>query len=245
MATSNNQPKAPDGYFQQSCYPLNSLIFVGPLLIVFHLGSRGAGINLLAPHLIGKFLAHFGATADILPPLLIVAVLLIQQLLTKKPWKVEPFPLMGMVAESIVWTIPLIAISEVTGRLIRQFTPAAQAGASEVYSASAKITMAIGAGIYEEFLFRLVVISLAMLLFVDVFALKKKTVAVTAIILGAIIFGLCHFSFAQLADPTLLDWQKLVFLTMAGVLWGSIYVYRGFGIAVGAHILWDLYVAFH
>ncbi len=245
MAQSNNQAKLPDRYFQQSRYPLNSLVLVGPLLIVFHLGSGGADINLLAPHLIGKFLAHFGATADILPPVLIVAALLIQQAMAKRPWKVQPFPIAGMVAESILWTIPLIAISQVTGRLILQYAPPAQAGANEVYSASAKVSLAIGAGIYEEFLFRLAFISLALLLFVDVFGLKKRLVAATAIILGAIVFSLCHFSPAQLLDPALLDWPKLIFLTMAGLLWGCIYTYRGFGIAVGSHILWDLYVAFH
>ncbi len=245
MSPNNNHPPLPDKYFQQSLYPLNSLVLIAPLLIAFHLSSRGASTNLLAPHLIGKFLAYFGATTDILPPMLIVVALLIQQVLSKKPWKVQPFPIAGIVAESIIWTIPLIAINQVTSRLILQSAPAAQMGAIEFYSTGTEVTLAIGAGIYEEFLFRLVFISLALLVFVDIFALKKKTVAITAIISGAIIFGLCHFSLSQLADPALLDWQKLIFLTVAGLLWGFIYAYRGFGIAVGSHILWDLYVAFH
>ncbi|MCK4275495.1 MAG: hypothetical protein KAX78_03210, partial [Phycisphaerae bacterium] len=97
---------------------MNNVLFVLPLLMGFHIGSAYFGSNLAAPRLIGRILSYFGATADFLPPLLIVIVLVLQQVARRDPWEIHPTALGGMVAESIAWTIPLIAIHQLTGRLI-------------------------------------------------------------------------------------------------------------------------------
>lgn len=224
---------------------MNNVLFVLPLLMGFHIGAAYFGSNLAAPRLIGQILSYFGATADFLPPLLIVTVLVLQQLARRDPWEIHPTALAGMVAESIAWTIPLIAIHQLTGRLIS--APAVlstSAAAADEAGIPRIIIGALGAGIYEELTFRLILISLAMLIFVDIFQLKKPYVVAGAVIGGAIIFALCHFSGDELVHPAHLEWPKLLFLTVAGVLWGCLYVYRGFGIAVGAHVVWDLYVGF-
>ncbi len=38
-----------------------------------------------------------------------------------------------------------------------------------------------------------------------------------------------------------MPWHDFIFLAVAGTLWGALYVYRGFAVAVGSHIVWNLY----
>jgi len=233
------------GYLQRTLLPLNNLVFILPLLAIFHLGSARLGSNLATYRIIERLLGYFGATADLLPPLLIVVVLLAQHLARRGPWKVQGKTLAGMVAESILWTIPLIGISQLTGRLATYAAPAAQVGLLDpVRETLHRIVPALGAGVYEEFAFRLVLISLVLLVFVDIFSLKKQAVTVSAIILSAVVFSMCHFSQTELVKPSELDWPKALFLAAAGGLWACLYVFRGLGIAAGSHVMWDLYVAF-
>ena len=252
----NNTPMSPpthrravsaDSYFRQTRRPLNNLVLIMPLLAAFHIGSLWIEPSLLAPELIGTVLQFFGATAPILPPLLIAAVLLAQHAVGRYAWKLHPKAIAGIIAESILWTLPLIALWQLAGRVIAE--PTASALATQVPAASAggpifsDIVLAIGAGVYEEFLFRLVLISGALAVFVDIFELKPQPVALVALLASAAVFSACHYSLSDLAHPAGLPWGKVLFLAMAGLLWGGLYVFRGFGIAVGAHILWDLYAA--
>jgi hypothetical protein len=236
-----------DSYFRQTRLPLNNLAVIVPLLAAFHLGSLRVAPDLLAPELIGTVLQFFGATAPILPPLLIVAALLAQQAVGRYPWTLQPRALAGIVAESILWTLPLIALWQLAGRVIAEPTAAAIAaqvpGAAPGGTIFSNIVLAIGAGVYEEFLFRLVLISGTLAIFVDIFELKAQPVAVAAVLVSAVVFAGCHYGLSDLANPTRLPWGKAVFLAMAGLLWGGVYLFRGFGIAVGAHILWDLYAS--
>ncbi len=225
-------------YWRKTLHPVHSLVLVAPLLLFFHLLTAYYGTNLLAPHLVGRFLNYFGATEAFLPALLICLVLVLQQAGRRDPWRIEPVVLAGMVGESIFWTIPLIGINELTGRL----SPAsnvttAPAGESLLHEA----TTAVGAGVYEEFVFRLVLISLIVLFFSDALGLKKNFTLAAGIIAAAIIFALCHFSWDQITGAEAIKWNRLIFLAVAGCLWGGLYVTRGFAVAVGSHVLWDLY----
>jgi len=230
-----------EGYLQQAREPVHSLMIIVPLLLIFHVGASQIGSNLAAPRMIGAFLRFFGATADFLPPLFVVLVLTLQQLARKSPWRVRPKVLAGIVGESILWTIPLIGISQLTGRLTASPAAMEWLGSSHTFHL---VVAAIGAGVYEEFLFRLALISLVVLVLADIFELNRRYVTPGAIVGGALLFSLCHFTPEQWRSLSDADWPKSVFLCVAGVLWGCLYVYRGFGIAAGAHVVWDLYVGF-
>ena len=224
-------------YRQLTRCPLNNLALVLPLLIAFQVGAffYGTDLTLLAPRYLRAVLDFFGARAGFLPALLIVAVLLVQHLAQKDPWEIQPHVLAGMVGEAIIWTIPLIAISYLTGKIA-----AASASAGQAHDAIQVGLIAVGAGLYEEFMFRMVLISLLMLLFVDVLALRKDSMTVLAVVSGSVLFALCHFDF--LGGSRAFGWGPFIFLCMAGILWGSIFIFRGFGIAVGSHIFWDVFV---
>ncbi|HUU23658.1 MAG TPA: CPBP family intramembrane glutamic endopeptidase [Phycisphaerae bacterium] len=227
-----------EGYVDQTLRPLNSLIFVLIPLAVYHLYTLRYGTELLAPRDVGRLLRYFGATADILPPLLILVVLALQHTIHRYPWRVQPTALAGMLVESVVWVVPLFSLNYFVDRFL------AAGATSQPTWAARQILQALGAGIYEEFIFRLVFISLTLLIFVDLLSLRRDLSALAAVLLGAVLFSLYHLSGDQLTGTASPPWGELAFRTLAGIYLGGLYVCRGFGIAVGTHAFWNVCVAF-
>ncbi len=89
----------------------------------------------------------------------------------------------------------------------------------------------LGAGLYEEALFRLASIPLLfrVLRLVLVPALPACTLAITA---SSLLFSLAHHAGAPGEAFT---WFAFVFRWLAGVFFAWVFVARGFGVAVGTH----------
>jgi len=227
-----------EGYVRLTQRPLHSLLFILIPLVVYHIYALRHDTELLAPRDVGRLLRYFGATAGVLPPLLILVVLALQHVIHRHPWKVEPIALAGMLIESAVWVLPLFALSHFTGRFLSAGT------ATRPASAVRQVLQALGAGIYEEFIFRLVFLSLMLLILVDLLSLRKELAAVAAILLGAMLFSLYHLSRDQLSGVAAFPWGGAIFRALAGAYLGGLYVCRGFGIAAGTHAFWNIWVAF-
>ena len=101
----------------------------------------------------------------------------------------------------------------------------------------AQLVFSIGAGIYEELLFRLIGIALLHMLLVDALALPHATGAIAAIVITSLGFAAYHFS-SQ--NPFQLG--KCFFYTVAGIYFAVVYLLRGFGIVAGTHALYDVMV---
>ncbi len=237
-ANGYSSTKRRKGYAYDSLRPLNCLVFVLPMLIIYQVGSAYYGSRLLAPRDLYKILKYFGGTAAYLPAMFIIVSLLIQHIAHKDKWEIQPKVLAGMVGESIIWMLPLVAMAHVSERLATNM----QAAAGSAGNWQQEVLMSFGAGIYEEFLFRMLFISMAILIFSDIFGLRKDIVTISAVLAGGVLFGLYHFSGEELSNWPHLPWAPLIFLSAAGVFLGSIFVMRGYAICVGAHILYNIYV---
>jgi len=232
--TRRAQRPSGDTYRYQTLRPLNNLVFILPMLGAFQVGAFFYGTNLLATHHLRAVLEYFGATAPVLPGALVASALLVQHLIRRDSWRLQPKVLAGMLGESIVWMAPLIVMIGLLGRM--------QAGLhTEPADLLQETLQAFGAGIYEEFIFRLVFISLVLLISVDIFGLKREPVTVAAVLLAAVAFSLYHLSPAQLEGTCPIAWTETVFRAVAGIYLGTLYVFRGFGITVGAHSLYNIY----
>ncbi|MFP3937460.1 MAG: type II CAAX prenyl endopeptidase Rce1 family protein [Phycisphaerae bacterium] len=219
-------------YSRLTLRPLESLVFISPLLLLFHIGSLTYGTGLLALRDLDRLLGFFGATAPYLPALLVVVVLLAQHQAHRYRWRIHGKVLLGMLAESVAWMVPLVAMSLLVGR------GSLAAGGNEE-GILRYLLIAAGAGIYEEFLFRLMMISLVMMIFVDVFELNRDVVAVAAVLLASVVFSAYHLTGESFES---FPWGLFAFRAVAGVYLSGLYVFRGFGIAVGAHVIYNLYV---
>lgn len=123
--TGTKLPLAQGGYFMYSAQPLHILLFVLPALIVYELGTTGiiggGGVSakLEAQDMLVRFFNLFGVLGLHLPAIALVVILLIQHLLSKASWKVQPSVLLAMIAESAFLTGPLIVL----GVLVQPLAP--------------------------------------------------------------------------------------------------------------------------
>ena len=216
--------------------PLNCLLFVLPLLGLFHIGSAFAQTTLLASRHLERLLGVFGPTAGYLPPLLVVAALLLQHVAQRRTWRAQGVVLAGMVIESMLWAVSLYAVHYLCARLLHTTGVLAAGHGQTVFQ---KLLLAVGAGVYEEFIFRLIMVGLVTWTLHKVFGLKRDWGILLAIVAGALAFSLYHFSWTSPDVP--FEWEPFVWRAAAGLCLGVIYAYRGFGIAVGTHALWNLY----
>ncbi len=107
----------------------------------------------------------------------------------------------------------------------------------------ADIVTGIGAGIYEELLFRLMLICAIMLLLQDVIGINQHSAVIVAVLLSAALFGAHHhidFLTGRANQSDLFDWSKFAFRTMAGIYFAALFAIRGFGITAGTHAFYDI-----
>lgn len=211
------------GYFAEAQYPLNGLALIAPFLLAHEIGVAVIGTDLLAHNQLRRFLYQFGATGAHLSAALVVVVLLVWHVVSRRRWRVQGRVVVLMFAESALLSLPLLGIS-----LLGQRLPAA-AG-----SVAGDLLAGLGGGIYEEFLFRLVGLNLLTLLLVDVVELPKDLGYILAVVAVAALFAMYHFSGGR---PV--DWAEFTFYFLAGCYLSGVYVFRGFGIAVGTHMAYN------
>ncbi len=123
---------------------------------------------------------------------------------------------------------------------------AGTASAGSQNSLFAAIVIGIGAGIYEELFFRLILICLFMLFLENVLGLKYATAAVIAVGVSAILFSVHHHIIFINGGFEIIEnftWPKMIFRTFAGVYFAVVFAFRGFGIAAGSHAFYDIIAA--
>ena len=244
MARSDRSRPDPNSYANLTHRPINNLVFVLPALIFFQAGTMMYGSNLLAPRDLGKLLRFFGGTASYLPALLIVTVLVVQHIVRRDRWRAQYWVVACMLGEAVGWTLPLLALSQLTAKAFPSAVAQVLQATDQTSAVMPQVLLAVGAGLYEEFIFRLALVSVALLLFVDIFELPRNAVALAAVAVSAILFSIYHLSVAQLTDWSHFPAFALTFRMLAGVYLGGLYLLRGFAVAVGTHTLWNLLVVY-
>lgn len=226
------------GYYHRTQRPLHCLAFLLPFLLVYEAGMLWRQMAdpgrpmpaLVAGKLIQQFIELIGASGFYFPGLLMVAILLAWHVAARHPWTIDKPTLLGMLGESVVWAMPLFVFSKAIDRLRAGGVP--QPWLDE-------LILSVGAGIYEELVFRLIAITLLSLILVDVCTLPRNAAIVMILMLSAGLFaGLHHRPFGD--EP--FQAGKFFFRTAAGLYLSGVFLYRGFGIAAGAHAFYDVMV---
>jgi CAAX prenyl protease-like protein len=107
-------------------------------------------------------------------------------------------------------------------------------------SSASQLMISLGAGIYEELLFRVVLVSVLIWLATTLFHWRRSSASVFAVLVAALIFSAFHYV-GPYGDR--LDLRSFVFRAVAGVLFSGLYVLRGFGITAWTHALYDVLLA--
>lgn len=248
-------------YWEEAQRPLAALLFLLPLLAVYELGiiTLGGEQSRLLRNAADCWMREWLLSAGLIHPWLlpgaVVALLGAWHVYARHPWRCSLETLVGMLAESLLFAMVLVLIGqglhfalERAPTLLAVPLPAEPAPRS-----AARALGYLGAGIYEEVMFRLMLLPLC--LAVLLVCLPRRSAAVAAVCLTGVVFAAAHY-----VEPAGEGWGaavpaalekvvsgpslrfSFVFRTVAGIIFGTLFLWRGFGVTVGAHALYDLLV---
>jgi hypothetical protein len=242
------QEHQPCSYWEATRRPFPSLLFVGPLVLGYELsvllttGVDPTSLRSGADAWMRRGLAAAGLSDPWFLPLLLVVILMGWQISKSHDWRFSPTILAGMIAESLIWATALLGLGRLIDLgfsfldqggmpLLATDTPGARPGLNAWIGY-------VGAGIYEEALFRLIMVPtfFATLRVLQMPQVLASSWAVTA---SALLFALAHHAGIP-GEP--FTWYVFIFRWMAGVFFAWVFVLRGFGIAVGTHTAYDILV---
>jgi hypothetical protein len=170
-------------------------------------------------------------------PLALVVALLAWHAREPRDWRFPPISLAGMALESLVLAVALIGLSRLVDVGFARLDHGSAVLAAPAHPAAPVIGF-LGAGVYEEALFRLALVPLffAVLRLFQMPGVLASSLAVTA---SALLFSLAHHAGTPGESFT---WFAFVFRWLAGVYFAWVFVVRGFGVAVGTHSAYDILV---
>ena len=248
-ASAGSKQRARDegrvGYLERSERPLASLVFLLPLIVFYELGTRGAlafagvagversgGQQIVAFALLQQFFALFGASVFYLPALAVVGILLTWHIARNDPWKVRPSTLAGMGLESLLLVIPLLVMGIVLARYFPRLPLAAPPP-----DATNLVLLSVGAGIYEELVFRLILCTALSVLLANVLRVPTRTSNLLLVLISAVAFSAYHYLGSEV-----FQWRNFAFRTGAGIYFGTLFLVRGFGITASCHAIYDVFI---
>jgi len=244
-----------DGYWQQTRKPVSALLFLAPLIAVYEVGIVMAGTGdstaevrnmaeVIIRSLAGsagviKLLSLVGLNRAVawfvLSGLVVITTLILWQFKSRKPWRVRPLWLAGMFGETLLFGSALLAVFVVFKKLSPSFLaePAGEAG----LPVGSRLALSLGAGIFEEFLFRLVGMGLIFLFLNRSLEIPRNAAFVIAAVTTALAFAGFH-----LLGPFGMEFNvwSFCFRTFAGLYFACLLALRGFGITAGAHAAYDI-----
>jgi hypothetical protein len=97
--------------------------------------------------------------------------------------------------------------------------------------------LSVGAGIYEELIFRLIGFALLHFVVCDFLSIRASVALPVMVGLSAVAFSLYHYW-----GPEPFAVQTFVFRTLAGAYFGVVMLWRGFGITAGCHAGYDILI---
>ncbi|MBI1303905.1 MAG: CPBP family intramembrane metalloprotease [Phycisphaera sp.] len=256
----SGSPSAARDYFEASRRPLEILFFLLPFIAFYEYelvrvlrSPEGLLTNEAHLAILRLFDAlGFGPAALSLPGVMLVAILVGWHAARRAPWIVDLGVVARMFLESAILALPLLVLAEASVRLLPLPDGAAGSAAPlaslagggtafEALPLGARIAVSIGAGLYEELVFRLVFLWIFITLLVDVLGLGRRTGVILSVLLSALGFAIYHPIHG--ADGALLM-QRFVFYFAAGAYFGAVYLVRGFGVVAATHAVYDIITAF-
>jgi Type II CAAX prenyl endopeptidase Rce1-like len=240
----------PRTYWRQSRSHRYSLLFALPLLVLYEVlaailghGAPQAIRNGADVLLKSVFVALLGARGPLVFGALLIGVSLwlVVRDMRKEGRQLSPRIFAGMAAESIVLALAFgIVVASVTTRVLAPFAALVQTPMQEL-DRSTQLMVSLGAGLYEELLFRVLLVGALAALGVRVFRWSAATAGAVAVGVGALIFAVFHY-IGPFGDP--FDATSFTFRLIAGIFFSALFVARGFGITAWTHALYDVFLLF-
>ncbi len=216
----------PHTYFSASRNLLYSLVVIFPMLFLYELlgfinnFEANYQIRNGADALIRQVFTIFGSNAQLLYGLSLFMIFCLvgyNHRHTLLNSEVNIKFLILMIIESLFWCSGLLILMKGVSSLFLA-APISVDFLEQFY-------LSIGAGIWEELIFRLGLISV------------KSFSLFLSLILSGSIFSIFHYIGAY---GDIFTWHTFILRTFAGVFLGAVFLFRGLGISVYTHIFYDM-----
>ena len=240
-------------YWQATRAPRYSLLFALPLLITYQVlaalapaGPGGVQIRNGADAALERvfvWLAGAWGPRLLLLCLIVVGAWLIAKDVRRNHASIRPVLLAGMLFEAFCLALAFgIVVGGLTTALLGGPPPGMAIGPGftlQHISRATLLMISLGAGIYEELLFRVLLVGLVAWAANKVLGWRPLIAGIAATVLGALIFSAFHY-IGPFGDRW--DVYSFVFRTIAGLFFSGLYLLRGFGITAWTHALYDVFL---
>ena len=228
-----------NSYWRSTRSPLYSFLFTIPLFFIYEIGiflTSSDDMFILrngADALMRQILATFGIVGLYWVGAIFFIGIIITFILQRKYWEetqIHSDYFLLMMMESIAWSALIYFLMSNVYLLLMNPT-----GSMLVQ----QVTLAVGAGIYEEFLFRVLLIAGISVILGFIFQWSDKSRNWAAMVIAAGIFSSFHF-IGEYGD--FFSFNIFMVRFLAGIVLGALYFLRGFGITAWSHAVYDLIV---
>lgn len=222
---------------------LTSLVLVFPLFLVYQVGVLFTLPLLNGADFLTIFLfrnLHLSTGSYLAYTLAVATAFAIAVVVLRHKQRFDPQLIVRVFIESAIYALTMGSlILFVMTRL--GISPRLDGGGGFIaqQGLGTRIVMSLGAGVYEETVFRLGIMAGVAALLERLVGLRRWIAATLALLVSAVLFSAMHH-IPPYGDPFHLG--VFVFRVLAGICFGLLFWYRGFAIAVYTHALYDLYV---
>jgi hypothetical protein len=247
-ATRPLSPARRTSYFALSRSHRYSILFALPLLLGYealaamlarpgHAELRNGADAMLR--------AAFTAVAGARGPLIFMAAIillgvgLVVRDLRASRDRIRPIVFLGMIGEAALLAgIFGFVIGMTTAKLLGSLH-ALSIGPLAQTSWPTRLMLSLGAGLYEELFFRVLLVTGIAAGARVVLGLGRRASGIIAAVVGAFIFSAFHY-IGPYGDQ--LQLQSFVFRMLSGLAFSALYLVRGFGITAWTHAMYDAFL---
>jgi len=235
MAASHWVPEWITDYHRATREPATTALATLPLLLLYGLGllvtgePARSGVDWVSPALLGALTreGYIGVQLGLALAITGWAAWTLRRALGRRLALTAP-----LIAESTLYALTLGGLILIVLDELSLLGPSA-----EVSGLFARAVASAGAGLWEEFLFRLLLLSLILVALQRAFSLPKPLAAFVAIAISSFAFAAAHH---VAGEP--LDLFAFAYRTTAGLVFAALFMARGFAVAAWTHAAYDFYV---
>jgi len=257
-------------YLDRTSRPIYALAYLLGFIIFYEIGSFLINPQILSESLaepqgvvsfvlvqnIFEYLGFSPRATWLAVPMAVIIILLALQVTSRRDWSVQFKDFVPMTFECVLLSVPLIVLSlflngsgsgaesDLTACVKSFFIPVSNGvGCESIFLVD--IIMGIGAGIYEELIFRLILICLLMVLMQDFLGFSKMTSVVFSVVVSSLLFSAHHHVFfvnGRFQAGELFSVSRFIFRFFAGVYFAVVFAARGFGISGGTQAVYNVIV---
>lgn len=223
-------------YFCCSKSLANSFLFILPLLVLYDVGIalQGSCIKNTADVIMKTPLTLFGKNGSLIFNSLVVAFLLISVFYIEKEYRLSSLIFIYMFTESVIYAL---FMGYVVGFVVYKCLFPHILASPFSMNIWMGIILSVGAGVYEEIVFRFLLITSLYFLLATFLKVNKPVSATISIITSSLLFSAMHYV-GTLSDN--FTYTNFTFRFLSGIVLSTIFMFRGLGIAVYTHAIYDV-----